>query len=177
MRWKTVEAAIVGVSFAAILHAQVSDLPGWGKTKWGMKPQEVLDLYRAEGAANYSPRTGKPERLEIKIEHFKVVNQDFTVEFRFDEDFGLDLVGFTPQDAQKKLSSSDVRDLFTSLEKALTEKYGTATFSNNVQGQSKRSWMLGSTKINLTAIWAPEGSGLGGFLSLTYTRASVEKGL
>ncbi len=156
------------------VSAQAHDLPGWGRTKWGMKPQEVLDLYKAEGATNSAFPPGQVGRLDIRMEHFKVVNHEFTVEFLFDDNFGLRLVGLEPQG---ELSSFDIRSLFTSLEKALTEKYGPATFSNSVQGQSKRSWMLGPTKIDLIAIWAPDGSGLGGFLSLNYTRATVEKGI
>ena len=132
-----------------------------------MKSQEVLDLYRAEGAANYAPHTGKPERLEIKMEHFKVVDYDFTVEFRFDADFGLELVGLSPR-AWQKMSRSDVEYLFTSVEKALTEKYGKPTFASDTNLRTERSWMLGSTKIDLA---------LSAYLSLSYTRASVEKGL
>lgn len=150
---RNIFAILIGCILCASLVQAAEDsnnLLGYGKTSWGMTP---VDVVKAE-----SPRAEileKPEEFKAgiglaTIKEIQIGTQKFSVTFIFDAlDVHLQQVNLTS--AEKK--NSGINGLsFSSLEKLLTEKYGSPTFKEESR---VISWKLQKTTINLSHLDIP----------------------
>lgn len=146
--------------------AQTADDPklieGYGKTKWGMTPDEVVvsEAPRAE-------KLKKPEKYAdntvalVKIHDLQIGATEVTASFFFGESGQkleqVVLAGIAMH--------SDIANAisFTAIEKLLTEKYGPPTFR---EAGKTAFWKLPKTSIDLTHSHIP---GLVSLLTITYS--------
>jgi len=121
-----------------------SDIPGWGKARWGMSHAEVTKIYELN---SWEPGTSPTCKMKQKI---KVVGHDFAVAFYFDQ-----------RSAAGKLYrvvlahfNKDVTDVLwlKSVKEMLVEKYGNPdTFE--IHGKMKASrWKKSETRLKLTTV-------------------------
>lgn len=102
------------------------NIAGYGKTIWGMTPDEVVNA-----EAPRAEKLEKPEKYTIglgivKIKEIQIEGTKFSVTFVFDEsEKKLQQVILTS--AEKKNEKINARS-FSSVEKLLTMKYGPPTF-------------------------------------------------
>lgn len=125
-------------------------MAGYGKTTWGMTPDEVLkaETPRAE-------KLEKPEKFKtglgiITIKEIQIGVTKFSAIFIFDES-GQKLQQVNLTSAEKKNPGVNVLS-FSSVEKLLTEKYGSPTYK---EGTRVVSWKLPKTSIDLTHLNIP----------------------
>jgi len=121
-----------------------SEIPGWGKAKWGMSHTEVKKLY----ALNPWEHDKKPTcKMKRKI---KILGRDFAVAFYFDQ-----------RSADGKLYrvvlahfNNDITDVLwlKSVKDMLVEKYGNPdTF--DIHGKMKASkWIKSDNRLKLTTL-------------------------
>jgi len=126
------------------------NIAGFGKTKWGMSPEQVL---KAE-----TPRAKKidpPEEFKggiglIAIDEIEIGILKLKVTFIFDES-GKELKQANLTSYEKGDPVINAKD-FNSLEKLLTEKYGNPTYKRESR---LISWKLKTTTIELTHFYIP----------------------
>jgi hypothetical protein len=114
---------------------------GYGKTVWGMSPQEVLqaesDRAQLIKPAKYAGSWGK-----VQIKNVSIGSATYTVDFLFDESDKL---------IQTNVKSNDngnagiARNRFTTLNQLLTQKYGEPQF----KGSNSVTWKTSDTTIEL----------------------------
>ena len=123
----------------------VNAINGYGKTTWGMTPDEVLKA-EAPGAK----RVGKPGELgdlrsAVAVDGIQIGRDRFNAEFYFDVNHRLQLVVVRCLDGGD--ARADART-FSSLEQFFTEKYGSPI--REASGNSPRVfWKLPKTTIRL----------------------------
>lgn len=129
--------------------AQPKDVEGWGKTKWGMTEEQLLNIF--EGQVERLPRneechggcaTLRINDMEIEGSHFKVyLHLNYTTN-------KLDHVAIEPEGEHMDDAA------FDSLIRMLIQKYGAPTSQKddkNIFGQTKkRTWIFPSTVIELS---------------------------
>lgn len=129
---------------AAVATDESQSILGYGKTIWGMTPDEVLS---AE-----TPRAEKLEKTEkyktglgmVTIKEIEIGIHKFSVIFIFDEsNQKLKQVNLTGLEKKNPGINSQA---FSTVEKLLTEKYGPPTFK---EGKRLVSWKLPKTSIDL----------------------------
>jgi len=126
------------------------NIAGYGKTIWGMTPNEVLNAEspRAE-------KLDKPEKFKtglgiVAINEIQIESTEFRAIFIFDES-GQRLVQVNLTSTEKKNPLINARS-FSSVEKLLTEKYGPPTYK---EATRVVSWKLPRTSIELSHINIP----------------------
>src|SRR6266446_4321451 len=125
------------------------DIDGWGKTRWGMTESEVLTALPGEAVQLATPDKFKSGKASIGIEDFELTGYRFVVRFVFDT------VNRRLNAVNLKLKGNDefiAERAFQDLEKALTEKYGPATYRKEDRREdihNKASWRLSKTMIDL----------------------------
>lgn len=128
----------------SILALGQEDPRGWGKARWGMTKQQLVDRL---GAKNLPPDTvWSPKRQSRLGLDFTLEKLRFRAYFFVDEAFGLDTVHLVCQDSDTTLGD------FLRLERELTSKYG-APKKRKVDTQksldAKATWDVGSTSLEL----------------------------
>lgn len=126
----------LGLLLAAPLLAQPSDVPGWGKTKWGMTRPEVAALYTEY---KLTEETAKDGALLLKFS-IEIGHLPFDTVLAFDA-HGLRSVALL--NTQKDRTSFYVEDLL----KSLMEKYGKPVTVNRTVMGEERSWSFPSTLV------------------------------
>ena len=124
------------------------NIGGYDKTIWGMSEDDVL---RAESPL--AEKLDKPEKAEtgdirsITIKAIKIASTEFRVMFIFDSKNRK-----LKQVTLESLNDLDPASTFSSIEKLLTEKYGTPTYKK--EGKDV-SWKLPKTIISLRYLNVP----------------------
>jgi hypothetical protein len=121
-----------------------SDIPGWGKAKWGMPHSEVTKLYELN---NWEAGDTPICKLKKRI---KIMGHDFAVAFYFDErsaEGKLYKVALAHFDMTKRDSA-----WLNSIKNILVEKYGNPTLFD-VQDKMKISrWTKSAGQLKLTTL-------------------------
>lgn len=146
-------ALLLLYSFVSDVTAQISDLKGWGNTRWGVTEAEILA--NVPEARRVEPRKYFNERYAtVVIDTFMVANIPFDVSFVMSgETKKLELV---TMNCLVKVTQTDFEDVLTSL----TNKYGTPTNQN--RKETKRyieadiRWLFETSKVDLSFIDAPK---------------------
>ena len=135
------------ICLAAVLPHLVfaeSDIPGWGKAKWGMPFSEVTKLY---GLKNWEPGDTPISKLKKKV---KIMGHDFAVAFYFDERstkgklYKVVLVHFNTTDMDAARLSA--------IKNILVEKYGNPS-AFDVKDKMKISrWIKSAGQLKLTTL-------------------------
>ena len=149
---------ILVVLFPIVGHPQgpgsPRDIDGWGKTRWGMTESEVLKAMPGEAVQLGKSEKFKSGEATIGIKDFELASHRFSVRFIFDT------VTRRLNAVHLQLIESNyliAEDTFHTLEKALTEKYGPASYRNEKRKRgalgltidNNASWRLTNTTINL----------------------------
>ena len=121
-----------------------SDVPGWGKAKWGMPFSKVTKLYELD---SWEAGTTPISKLKKRI---KIMGHDFAVAFYFDERSAngkLYKVTIARFDTTKRDSA-----WLNSIKNILVEKYGNPS-SFVVSGEMKVSrWSKSAGPLKLTTL-------------------------
>jgi hypothetical protein len=155
------------------------DIAGWGKTSWGMTESEVLTVLPGEAI-----RLAKPDKFDsgealIGIEDFELAGGRFSVRFVFDTvNRRLNAVNLQLRESNTLIAER----AFHTLEKALTEKYGLASYRNEDRKRgalgltidNKASWRLSKTMIELKFLYL---EGVSHVLVLHYEPVAAHKEL
>lgn len=146
--------AILLVCMLGASNVQAADDPksiaGYGKTTWGMTPDEVLNAETPRAEKLEKPEKFKTGLGIVTIKEIQIGVTKFSAIFIFDES-GQKL-------QQVNLASAEKRNLgvntlsFSSVEKLLTEKYGAPTYK---EGTRVVSWKFPKTSIDLTHLNIP----------------------
>lgn len=92
------------------LFGQVSDVFGWGKTKWGMHKSDIIKVY---------PDAKRINKRELKLKHIDIAADKYDVQFIMNMADELKEVIIYPE---RNAIISEGR--YVQLEKLLVEKYG-----------------------------------------------------
>ncbi len=164
MRGARLVLAVVLVVGSASIAAAVEDvvaardIAGWGKTRWGMTEAEVLAALPGEVVRFAKPYKYDADETPLGIEDLELFTKPFTVRFIFDLETRL----LNAVNLRLKESNHGIGELvFHWLEKALTEKYGPATYrredrKRGVSGldiTNVASWRLNRTRIELKFLY------------------------
>ena len=121
-----------------------SDIPGWGKTKWGMPHSEVTKLYELN---NWEAGDRPISKLKKRI---KILGHDFAVAFYFDDrSAGVKLykVALAHFDT-KKMDSA----WLNSIKNILVEKYGNPAFFDVKDNMKISMWTKTAGLLKLTTL-------------------------
>ena len=121
-----------------------SDIPGWGKAKWGMSHSEVKKLYELN---NWEAGDTAISKLKKKI---KIMGHDFAVAFYFDERSAngkLYKVALARFDTTKRDSA-----WLNSIKNILVEKYGNPTLFDVKDRMKISMWIKSAGQLKLTTL-------------------------
>ena len=121
-----------------------SDLPGWGKTKWGMLHSEVTKLYELN---NWEAGDTPISKLKKRI---KIMGHDFAVAFYFDERSAngkLYKVTIARFDTTKRDSA-----WLNTIKNILVEKYGNPTLFDVKDRMKISMWIKSAGQLKLTTL-------------------------
>jgi len=121
-----------------------SDIPGWGKAKWGMPHSEVTKFYKLN---NWEAGDTPISKLKKKI---KIMGHDFAVAFYFDErsaDGKLYKVALAHFDTTKMDSA-----WLKSIKNLLVEKYGNPTLFDVKDKMKISMWTKSAGLLKLTTL-------------------------
>jgi len=121
-----------------------SDIPGWGKTKWGMPHSEVTKLYELN---NWEAGDKPICKLKKRI---KIMGHDFAVAFYFDEHSAhgkLYKVALARFDTTKRDSA-----WLNSIKNILVEKYGNPTLFDVKDRMKISMWIKSAGQLKLTTL-------------------------
>jgi hypothetical protein len=147
-------AAVLLPCFLVINPAHSADSPknisGYGKTTWGMSPDEVISAETPRAKRLEPPKQFKKGLGLVTIEGIKIEGASFNAVFVFDES-GKKLGQVNLTSTEEKNPGVNVLT-FSSLEKLLMEKYGQPSFK---EGARRIAWRMPITSINLTHLNIP----------------------
>ena len=121
-----------------------SDIPGWGKAKWGMPFSEVTKLYELN---SWEAGTTPISKLKKRI---KIMGHDFGVAFYFDERSAngkLYKVTIARFDTTKRDSA-----WLNSIKNILVEKYGNPTLFDVKDRMKISMWIKSAGQLKLTTL-------------------------
>jgi len=121
-----------------------SDIPGWGKTKWGMPHSEVTKLYELN---NWEAGDKPICKLKKRI---KIMGHDFAVAFYFDEHSAkgkLYKVALARFDTTKRDSA-----WLNSIKNILVGKYGNPTLFDVKDRMKISMWIKSAGQLKLTTL-------------------------
>ncbi len=121
-----------------------SDIPGWGKAKWGMSHSEVKKLYELK---NWEAGDTPISKLKKRI---KIMGHDFAVAFYFDERSAngkLYKVVLSHFDSTKKDPA-----WLNSIKNILVEKYGNPAFFDVKDNMKISKWTKNAGLLKLTSL-------------------------
>lgn len=124
-----------------IAQSVVADIPGYGKTVWGMSPDQVI--------AAESPRAIHQLDGQVLIADIRLSDRDFDAMLAFDQRAGQSLRRVTVVGRAKTESENLV--VFSDVEAQLTSVYGSASHSRDLQDGVESThavWTLPSTRID-----------------------------
>lgn len=167
--------SVLAVFAVAAAPATAEDLAGWRETRWGMSRAELKRLF--PDAAPPAPvdlrgvelpgpaPTPTPGHGSLVLARVDIAGSAYLATGSFDDARGLYAVSLVP--AKDRLGYSEARALASSLEAALSEKYGPPHVRQD-STLPKRIWRFPSTRIQLMFLGVAEVDH--GGLVLTYSR-------
>ena len=122
-------------------------LDGYGKSKWGMSPQQVVE---AEGGRAHLLKT--PVKYfnsfgKVSINSVEIGSSDYEVIYLFDKENKLVQVNVSSKEKENNLIHDSN---FKTVESLLTQKYGAPTYR---EGGVKSMWNMKGTTIELEHIY------------------------
>lgn len=117
---------------------------GYGNTKWGMNPTEVVTA-QGNGAHLISPEKFKGSVGKVRIDNVSIGSDLYTVTFLFDSS---DRLVQTNIASNEKKNEGIVARQFGTLNQLLTQKYGKPEFSDS----DKATWKLPDTTVELSQL-------------------------
>lgn len=147
---------IFAIVLVFLFHAGIAvatddpkNIAGYGKTTWGMNPDEVVNAETPRAVKLEKPEKFKNGLGIVTIKEIQIGVTKLVVKFLFDESRQLHQVNLVSKE-KKNLGVNALS--FSSLEKLLTEKYGSPTYKD---GTRVVSWKLPKTTINLSHLNIP----------------------
>jgi hypothetical protein len=148
--------AVLFISFNCFCQTSndSKNISGYGKTSWGMTPEQVLNAEpRANKLNKYKEYTDDKLGL-LSIDSINLDGEKFKTIFIFDKTNKLRRVELENENDSLGMCLND--NTFSSIEKLLTEKYGIPTFKNphleNDLARDQATWKLTNTTIELISI-------------------------
>ena len=114
---------------------------GYGKTTWGMSPQEVVAV-ESNRATLIEPKKYSGAWGKVQINNVSIGTPSYTVDFLFDESDKLVQTNVT---SNEKRNIGIANNNFKTLSQLLTQKYGTPQF----QSSDSVTWKTADTTIEL----------------------------
>jgi len=114
---------------------------GYGKTTWGMSPQEVVAV-ESNRATLIEPKKYSGAWGKVQINNVSIGSGSYTVDFLFDE---YDKLVQTNVTSNEKRNIGIANNNFKTLSQLLTQKYGTPQF----QSSDSVTWKTADTTIEL----------------------------
>ena len=114
---------------------------GYGKTTWGMSPQEVVAV-ESNRATLIEPKKYSGAWGKVQINNVSIGSGSYTVDFLFDESDKLVQTNVT---SNEKRNIGIANNNFKTLSQLLTQKYGTPQF----QSSDSVTWKTADTTIEL----------------------------
>ncbi len=152
------------------LHAEIkkSDVDGWGKSRWGMTADDIVKVFAGEATLISNAKDGTTPGLSgqydahigATIKKILIQSDPYKVSFVFDDKTG----GLIRVILEPLGDFSEVR--FNALEALLSEKYGPATYKEDVKRPChslERRWAFSSTTIRFDFLNC--GSGIIAFIA------------
>lgn len=133
---------ICGFLFPALAFASVN-LEGYGKSKWGMSPNQVIAAENGRAHLINPPLKYNGALGSVGIDKVNIGYHDFKVVYQFEGDR---LTQVIVQSLEDKNSGINKR-AFTDVESLLTQKYGQPNFKNE---GTKVVWNEPGTSIELS---------------------------
>jgi len=135
------------IFMANYVFAQPKDVKGWGKTKWGMSKEKIIDLYPGEVIPRNDP---KYPNIKLDMKNIKIDRYVFEAMFIFGPDNKLTEVKLSPP-VKNPVYEVD----FVEIEKMLVAKYGAPAYRNKQRSalggfDFDTTWAFPSTSINLS---------------------------
>jgi len=138
------------VCFVIVATAQ-TDLKGWRYAEWGMTADQVIKVFKGEVEWFEKPAEFENGNAPIGIESYALAGHKYKVSFVLDKNSKLHMVSLDLQEEGNEA-------IFESLEKLLTEKYGTSSYKNNRRDDGglapslyhETMWSFSKTTITLT---------------------------
>jgi len=159
------------VSLAGGGSAGAVDIGGWGKTRWGMTPEEVIAALPGTRIHRISePRvaTPRPGEALLRIDDLEVAGHVLTVRFLFT--WGTPRLNIVNLTLEREANPLVVERAFRDLEKALVEMYGPPTYRHEDRNEAATSytasWRLGRTNVELSLL--PSSEALPAILAVHY---------
>lgn len=149
----TVAVLLTIILFSAEIAKGVGDpknIAGYGKTTWGMTPDEVVNAEAPRAEKLENPEKFKKGLGIVKINEIQIGVRKFNATFIFDETVQK-LYQVNLKSVEEKNASINAAT-FSTLEKLLTEKYGPPLYK---EGTQVVSWKLPKTTINLRHMHIP----------------------
>lgn len=156
-RWMVALLTVLTFSCAAplVTHRAVAEEPkdvnGWASARWGMTNEAILETFpgqakRLEKRDQY--KGTPPAYAEVGIEDFEILGQRYKIRFQMDQETDR-LISILIQFQDTKNAGARVH--FSSLEKALTEKYGRAIYRDEKETPDRR---IGGVLLEGSATWS-----------------------
>ena len=131
-------------------------IAGYGKTTWGMTPEEVIAAESPRAKASPKPSKYKNGAGLVMIPSLKIRSVGFGAVFVFDANRKLNHVILEGEEQKNHLINIDY---FASLEQLLIEKYGPPTYKTDLRPQAEGihtiSWKLPKTTVRLDHLYIP----------------------
>lgn len=143
---RDMKSVLIGsIMLISAFSAFGKSLEGYGNTKWGMSPEQVVRAEGGKARALDKPIKYSGSEGLVKIDNTKIANRDFDITYLFVNDHLVQV----NVSAKGKSNILINRDVFNNLESLLTQKYGSPTYSD--AGKSI-AWRLGETTVNLSML-------------------------
>lgn len=126
----------------ASLGAVAKSVGGYGNTKWGMTPEQVVNAEGAKVRKLHDPEKYKGSWGLVKTDNVNIANSNFEVTYLFSNEH-LVQVNVAAKEKKNSLINNDV---FKRLESLLTQKYGSPTYSDPGK---ETVWNMEGTSISL----------------------------
>jgi hypothetical protein len=124
------------------------NIAGYGKTTWGMTPEEVLNAEKPRAERIEEPGGFSDGIDKVTIKEVLIMGKKFSATFVF---FMDKLHRVRLQSEDNKANDEISIQLFSSVEQLLTEKYGAPTY----KGSPDVSWRFPKTHIELSHTYFP----------------------
>lgn len=151
-----------------------ADVLGWREARWGMTRAELVRLFPAAAPPlplDVAMPTPTPGHGSLVLAVVEIAGRTYSATGSYDDARGLYAVSLVP--SKERLGFSEAHAMASSLEAALSEKYGPP----HVRQDStfpKRIWRFPSTRIQLMFLGVAEVDH--GGLVLTYSRSDPSAG-
>lgn len=135
---------LVAATFLVMPLLAYADGVGYGKTKWNMKPSEVVAA-QGNGAHLIAPEKYKGSVGKVRIDKVDIGSGLYNVNFLFDDSDRLVQTNVT---SVEQMNEGIIVRQFDTLNQLLTQKYGKPEFAN----ADSVTWKLPSTTVELSKV-------------------------